>query len=73
MSIEKRNIVKALKLDQCFRTYNTSTKSKQEVLNKFISVWGETMAYHFLTKYDDAESLIWALDSQNLKLFLEKF
>lgn len=73
MSIEKRNLVKVLKLDKCFRIYNESTKSKQEVLNKFISVWGESMAYHFLNKYDDAESLVWALDSQNLKLFIEKF
>lgn len=31
------------------------------------------MANHFLGKYDNADSLIWALDSENLELFIQKF
>jgi hypothetical protein len=31
------------------------------------------MAEHFLSKYDDVDSLIWALDNTNLDLFIKLF
>lgn len=46
---------------------------KNETTQKFAAVWGDHLAGHFLSKYDDAESLIWALDSENLNLFVTRF
>jgi len=65
--------VKGLRLDNYLKTYWADGKQKQEAIDKFVAVWGNSMASHFLSKYDDAESLIWALDSKNLNLFIEKF
>lgn len=43
------------------------------IRTKFTSVWGQTMADHFLSKYSDAESLIWALDGENMEKFVRHF
>lgn len=69
----KRILVKALKLEKCFKAYAADGRQKQEVIEKFESVWGKEMTNHFLWKYSDAESLIWAFDSTNLELFITKF
>lgn len=73
MNDVKKTLLKAIRLENCFKMYSTDAQSKIEVFNKFKSVWGETMANHFLGKYDSADSLIWAFDSENLDLFIEKF
>jgi len=66
---------KAIKLHKYFENCKSenSEKAISEIRTKFKTVWGDSMAEHFLSKYDDADSLIWALDSKNLDLFLEKF
>ncbi|MDZ7664624.1 MAG: hypothetical protein U5K27_04740 [Desulfotignum sp.] len=60
MSKTKLILTKALKLDQCIKEYDAG-KYKEENLRKFEAVWGAHLASHFLLKYNDAESLIWAL------------
>lgn len=69
----KRILIKALRLEKYFRAYNVLGSQKDEAFRKFEQVWGTAMANHFLSKYDDAESLIWALDSNNLELFIKNF
>ncbi len=74
--MEKKILVKVLKLEKCFRTLNDDTNShadKKEIVDKFERTWGKDMADHFLWKYNDAESLIWAFDSKNLELFIKNF
>lgn len=66
-------LVKALRLEKLFKAYQAGGKQKQEVIDKFTNVWGADMAGHFLWKYDDAESLIFAFDTKNLQLFIDKF
>ena len=73
MNDVKKTLLKAIRLENCFKIYNDSEQSKKEVFNKFKAVWGESMANHFLGKYDNADSLIWALDNENLELFIQKF
>ena len=73
MNDVKKTLLKAIRLEQCFKNYPTSAQAKKEVFDKFKAVWGESMANHFLGKYDNADSLIWALDSENLELFIKKF
>lgn len=73
MNDVKKTLLKAIRLENCFKIYPTSAQAKKEVYDKFKAVWGESMANHFLGKYDSADSLIWALDSENLELFIEKF
>lgn len=70
----KKIISRAFALEKYIRAYNgLSTESKNQAVEKFTAVWGVGLAHHFLIKYDDAESLIWALDSENLNLFIENF
>ena len=68
--MEKRILCKALKLQKCFDEYK---QNKKEVRKKFISVWGETLAEHFLCNNSNAEEMIWSFDSDNLQLFINKF
>lgn len=70
--LAKSIAIKGLRLEKYLNAYNTES-NKEEALKKFVAVWGSSMASHFLSKYDDAESLIWAFDSDNLELFIEKF
>lgn len=70
---DKRILIKPLRLERCLKAYKENPSQKQEVYSKFRNVWGETIASHFLSKYEDAESLIWALDADNLHLFITKF
>lgn len=69
----KRILLKSLRLEKYFKAYQADGKQKQEVFRKFEQVWGTTLANHFLSKYADADSLIWALDSDNLALFVRDF
>lgn len=74
MENPRRILVKALRLQKAFNMYDSKNEDyKNEALTKFEAVWGITLANHFLGKYGDAESLIFALDDDNLKLFIEKF
>lgn len=73
MNDVKKTLLKAIRLENCFKMYPESAQNKKEVYDKFKAVWGESMANHFLGKYDNADSLIWALDSENLELFITKF
>jgi hypothetical protein len=73
MNDVKKTLLKAIKLENFFKMYSTSAQAKKEAFDKFKAVWGENIANHFLGKYDNADSLIWALDSENLELFIEKF
>lgn len=73
MNENKRILLKSLKLEKCFKMYAADGSQKQEVFKKFEQVWGTTLANHFLGKYDNAESLIWALDEENLALFVRDF
>ena len=68
----KKVLIKALSLQKHFEAYKDSNK-KQAVIQKFTEVWGKSMADHFLWKYNNAEDLIWAFDSDNLQLFVDKF
>ena len=65
-------LLKGLRLQKYFDAYKVKAQ-RQQTINKFTEVWGSFMANHFLSKYDDADSLIWALDSENLELFINKF
>lgn len=49
------------------------TEKSNEIFLKFTSVWGDMLANHFLGKYDNASDLIWALDLDNLQLFIEEY
>lgn len=66
---------KGIRLDKYLKAYhgNGNPQQKEEVISKFTNVWGKNMANHFLMKYDNAESLINALDMDNLVLFMEHF
>lgn len=65
--------VKGLRLQKYLNVYHAHGSQQKEATQKFVKVWGRSMAAHFLIKYDDAESLIWAMDEENLKLFIENF
>lgn len=69
----KKILLKSLRLEKCFKSYSNNAEQKREVFQKFEEVWGTTMANHFLGKYDCAESLISALDNENLELFVNHF
>lgn len=69
----KTNLAKAIRLEQYFKAAEQSQENIEDLRIKFTSVWGETLANYFLSKYDNATSLIWALDSDNLELFIERF
>lgn len=71
--MSKNILIKPLRLQKAFDELKANPNSKAQIVQKFKSVWGECMAMHFLSKYDSAEDLIWAFDSDNLKLFIEKF
>lgn len=71
--LAKSIAIKGLRLQECLKDYQGEGNNKEQALKKFVAVWGSHMASHFLMKYDDAESLIWAFDSDNLELFIEKF
>lgn len=73
MSDLKTKLLKSYRLENCLRSYNDSEQEKKAIRDKFTSVWGSYLAGHFLSKYDNADSLIWALDDDNLKLFIDKF
>lgn len=73
MNDTKRMLLKAVKLEEYFKDYTRSEQAKKEVIAKFQAVWGVSMADHFLGKYDNADSLIWALDSDNLEKFIKNF
>lgn len=68
----KKGLELGARLEKYMQAYK-SEQNRKQVLEKFENVWGTTLAYHFLQKYDDAISLIWALDSVNLELFITKF
>lgn len=70
---DKVLLIKGLKLQKSFDDYKIGGNNKEQAFKKFVAVWGTNLAEHFLMKYDDAESLIWALDSENLKLFIDKY
>lgn len=72
-TLVKRIALKGLRLQECLNDYQGTESSKEQALKKFVAVWGTSMASHFLIKYDNAESLIWAFDSDNLELFIDKF
>ena len=69
----KRILIKSLRLERCFKDYHEDASQQQVVFQKFEKVWGTLLANHFLSKYKDAESLIWALDAKNLDLFIKEF
>lgn len=64
---------KGIRLQSYLNAYHRDGEQKEESVKKFVAVWGNHLAAHFLLKYDDAEELIWALDSNNLELFVSKF
>ncbi len=70
MNIDKKVLTNVLLLERAFSDYKDG---KEGTYNKFEYVWGAEMANHFLLKYSDAESLIWALDERNLRLFIDRF
>lgn len=69
----KKVLLKSYRLVKYFKTYATNEDQRKEVFEKFKQVWGGTLANHILSKYDNAESLIWALDDNNLELFIKHF
>lgn len=73
INLAKRIALKGLRLQECLDDYQGKGNSKEQALKKFGAVWGSSMASHLLSEYKDAESLIWAFDDNNLKLFIEKF
>ncbi|MCG8748000.1 hypothetical protein [Tenacibaculum finnmarkense] len=80
MELDERTLkiisLKGIKLQEDLTIWNSEEENKQakkEVLNKFINVWGKSMASHFLSKYSCADGLIWALDGDNSQLFFEKY
>lgn len=66
-------LLKGLRLENCYKDYLSGGSGKQEAYKKFESVWGTMLANHFLSKYSDAKSLIYALDDENLALFVKLF
>lgn len=66
----KRILTKGIRLEKALKYYEDD---KKNVFEKFEAVWGTSLANHFLSKYSDAESLIWALDADNLQLFIDKY
>lgn len=71
--MERRILVKSIKLHKLIEGVKNKSIDFETIKAKFHAVWGEHIGSHFLSKYDDAESLIHALDSQNLELFIEKY
>lgn len=70
----KRIALKGLKLQECLNDYNQGEGNiKKQAIQKFINVFGEHLASHFLIKYDNAQSLIWAFDNENFELFIKNF
>lgn len=70
----KRIALKGLKLQECLNDYNQGEGNiKKQAIQKFINVFGKHLASHFLMKYDNAESLIWAFDNENFELFIKNF
>lgn len=69
----KKILLKSYRLEKYFKAYATKEDQQNEVFEKFKQVWGGTLANHILSKYDNAESLIWALDDNNLELFIKHF
>ena len=72
-SLVKRIALKGLRLQECLNDYQGEGNNKEQALKKFVAVWGSSMASYFLSEHDDAKSLIWAFDDNNLELFIEKF
>ena len=72
-NLVKRIALKGLRLQESLNDYQGTGKNKEQALKKFTAVWGSSMASHFLMEHGSAESLIWALDDDNLELFIEKF
>jgi hypothetical protein len=76
MSEKIRNLKKiavlGIKLERCLEDWKIEGR-KKEVEGKFTNVWGTRLANHFLSKYENAESMIWALDEENLELFIKRF
>ena len=70
--MEKKHLIKALRLQKYFDAYRNENR-RSEIEEKFTQCWGAMLAQHFLSKYSTAEELIWALDTQNLRLFIERF
>jgi hypothetical protein len=74
MNDVKKILLKSIKLQKAFDSYNNEDQiSKKEVFTMFEKTWGTSLANHFLGKYANAESLIWALDNENLELFMKLF
>lgn len=71
--MDKPTLIKGIRLEKYFKSYRENEGQRKQIIAKFTDVWGSSMADHFLSKYDDAESLIWAFDSKNLTLFIQKF
>lgn len=69
----KKILLKSIYLEKYFKSYPNSAEHKSKTFQKFEEVWGTTLANHFLGKYDNAESLIMALDDENLELFIKHF
>ena len=70
----KKMLLKSLKLHNLFINAIKNPAQYESILRqKFIDVWGVNIGLHFLSKYNDAESLIWALDGENTQLFMDKF
>jgi len=70
----KKLCEKALKLQATFQMYNgTNKENKQIAIRKFNDVWGKQLTAHFFSKYNNAEDLIWHLDSENFELFVNRF
>ena len=71
--LAKSIALKGLRLQECLNDYQSEGSNKEQALKKFVAVWGSSMASHFLSEHDDAKSLIWDFDDNNLELFIEKF
>lgn len=74
----KKILVKSLTLDKCLRAYHAyrseeKEAKRKEIFDHFEKVWGTTLANDYLSEYDDAKSMIAALDEDNLNLFINRF
>ncbi|PWJ53395.1 hypothetical protein CLV98_1238 [Dyadobacter jejuensis] len=69
---QKGILLKALRLERSLQGYSDPATAKM-LDAKLVQIFGPQLANHFLSKYSDAESLIWSLDEENLKLFIERF
>jgi hypothetical protein len=69
----KEILIKSSRLDKYFRSYEENDEKRAQVIDKFEAVWGSNLASHFLMKYNNAEDLILALDSDNLDKFIKNF